>query len=268
MVLGARCHQVALKKLEIVSEELVSRNISLHVPRKRDVAIPITVCLLTFGISTTVSSFLLDVTSTSVAVSTGPDVNVTQALHDPADFASQMMQGAQFQVEQVLAGPTDVGHAGVAAMDSQIAHANAAGMNTSAFATGMQAMQGVEILALEEATKPLAYKFRGTIQGQTSQTCSVATMSDCTHKTVTPECIKCAKIMDKAIESYYHCCVCWREGYPFDACEPCVMKLDVGCLERDEHVLHRVAASAQDDAVKEKDQRGSVFVSSTPVGVF
>jgi hypothetical protein len=46
------------------------------------------------------------------------------------------------------------------------------------------------------------------------------------------------------------------------------MKLDVGCLERDEHVLHRVAASAQDDAVKEKDQRGSVFVSSTPVGVF
>jgi hypothetical protein len=188
----------------------------------------------------------------------GPGVNVTETLDNPADF----IHGAALQVEQIIKIPTDVNHADVDAVSSQIAHANAAGMPNPAFATGMNVMQDLEILALQQAAAPLAYQYLSADSKQRSQVCSLATMTYCTHNK-TPECIHCAKKVDKAREAYYHCCLCWHEGYPFDVCEPCLMKLTVGCLERDEHILHRVAASTQDN-----DQKESVFVRSTPVGVY
>ncbi|PPJ53804.1 hypothetical protein CBER1_04565 [Cercospora berteroae] len=266
--LGARRFKVATKKLEIVNAELASRNIPLYVTRKRDVSMSVTICLLTAGIGTAAAFLLLDTTSTATAgaFSSGGSANLTEAVHNPGEFVSGVVDEAAVQADQIMDIPVDGTHEGVAATDSIIIDANAQGVDTSAIALGMAAMQGLEIVALQSAVNPLAYQFICAHTEKRSQACSLATMEDCTHKMV-PTCIQCAKKMDRATEAYYHCCRCYRQGYLFDACEPCLMQLSTGCRERDEHVLYRIAAAPQDMTSKGWHGKTGVTVTSTPVEV-
>lgn len=238
-VIGVRRAYVANQKLDIVTAEVKSRGLTPYQPRKRDFTIPIIVCIasLGLGVGTTIASF--DVSSQGVAEGlASPDpVVLDEAVNQPTEMSHDVVQGVETQVEEVAATVTGNGGEDMtAAVNESIVEQTAAGFDPSAFAMGQGLAQAAEVLAVQSAFEPLAYCFKGQ-DDKKSQVCTLSTPKECSHAFVRC-CFGCNEQV--TAKEHYHCCVCHRQGFLFNLCEPCLLTLRYECYAPEKHILYRV----------------------------
>ncbi|KAI1621993.1 hypothetical protein EDD37DRAFT_611490 [Exophiala viscosa] len=252
---GARRLYIAEKKLEIIREELVRRDVSLHKFSKRDFFIPMGVSVATLGFGAGLDVFAAHATSqvaTHVVADHGSRA-VSDIVQSPGGFVHSVEAGASLQLHEIAHALT--GHA-TANLDSYYIVAGAPYTTAVALVgtgIGMSAAQVAEKHLADWAAGRIAYRHVDRLLPKRSQAVTTASPPANCRRILSPpsslRCEHCADLIDTSNETYYHCCQCGPDqADDYDTCEHCFTKLNQSCSKRDRHVLFRISPSSATDA--------------------